>query len=430
MKKIFFFLSLLLFSSWASAQEKTTIRLSPEKIEALFIEQNLELIAEKMNIDIADATISQAKLWNNPELSISDVNLWSTKNQREGEDEVIPPLFGSFAKNTEFSIELSQLIQTANKRGKLISKEKVSKEIAIKEFEETLRGLKIELRKSIYEIIYLQSYLGILTTQEESIHELTTAYKKQVELGNIAKTELLRLQSLLLDIDNEINETRNDLNEQQKNLKILINANPLVDIEIESGKQQTVNPDNILLTNLLQTAIESRTDIKRQQLQTKLHEKSLAYEKAMRVPDITLSANYDRHGGVWKNFVGFGISFELPFLNRNQGNIKIERFSRDQSYYLEQQQQNIAQHEVIESFNNYQQAYRFLDKINNNSLLSELDNMLDIYTKNLLKKNISMLEYIDFMDAYKSNKQTVLTARKKTNLLFEELQFVTGNDIK
>ncbi len=46
-----------------------------------------------------------------------------------------------------------------------------------------------------------------------------------------------------------------------------------------------------------------------------------------------------------------------------------------------------------------------------------------------MNRNISMLEYIDFMDAYKTNKQTMLNAGKKVNMQFEELQYTVGTDI-
>lgn len=431
MKKCFLLFLSFLFLFNLLAQEQQVLRLSSEQIETLFLKQNLQLVAEQLNISIADANIAQAKLWDNPEFSISSVNLWTTDSQREGEKEVIPPVLGSsFARNTQFSIELSQLIQTANKRGKLVRKEKVSKEIALQEFEEVLRGMKIELRKSINELYYLQSYKKTLSNQETYIDELITAYRRQEAKGNIAKSELLRLQSASLELENEQNEVQTDLNEQQKNLKSLLNVPPHILIEVEAESNSSTNPATLSLANLLDIATASRPDIKRQKLETELHAKSLAYEKAMRIPDLTISANYDRRGGVWNDFIGFGVSFDLPFLNRNQGNIKVARFSQDQSQYLEQQQQNIAQHEVAEAFYNYTQAYKFNQKISENTLLAELDGMLEIYTKNLLNKNISMLEYIDFMDSYKTNKQTILSSHKNLNILFEELQYTIGSELK
>lgn len=430
MMKKYLFLLCCVLPLGIYAQMPQHLQLSAQEIEAIFLEQNLELIAEKMNIGIADAEIIQAKLWDNPELSISSVNLWSTKNQRDGEDVMIPPLFGSFAKNTQFSIELSQLIQTANKRSKLVNREKVSKEIAIQEFEEVLRGLKVELRKTISETSYSQAYLSVLNTELESLEKLIGAYDKQVKLGNISKNELLRLQSSALELESEINETQEELNEHLKTLKTLLNAEPGITIEIKNEDNQYISPDRLSLAELIEIARDNRPDIKRQNLQIKYHEKSLSYEKAQRIPDITVSAEYDRYGGVWKDFVGFGVSFDLPFLNRNQGSIKAARISRDQSQYLAQQQQNIAQHEIAEAYTNYTQAYGFYTKIKNNELITELDNMLAAYTKNLLNRNISMLEYIDFMEAYRTNKETILSSKKKLALSYEELQYTTGTEIK
>ena len=423
---IFLFFSLLKIF----AQERQPITLNIKQAETLFLENNLELLATKFNVDIADAAILQAKLWDNPSLSIGDVNLWSTSLQREGEDQVIPPLFGSFGKNTEFSVELSQLIQTANKRGKLIRREKISKDMASQEFEETLRGLKTELRKTMQDILYSQSYVTVLSNQQKYINQLVESFRKQVQSGNVAKSELLRLQSSLLELENEINEVHTTLNDQEKTLKIFLNLDTFIKVEIVDNQISSRDPETIVLLTLFDIADEARPDLKLRKLQTSFHQKSLDYERSLRVPDISLSANYDRHGGVWKNFVGFGVSIDLPFFNRNQGNIKAAKATLAQNELLVRQQQNLVRQEITNSYNNYIYAYRFYEKIKENSLLSELDSMLDVYMKNLLNKNISMLEYIDFMDTYRANKGTILNARKQLNMQFEELQYTVGTDIK
>lgn len=430
MKKYFILLTYTFLSLVGYTQQQNVITLTPEEAEAIFLKQNLLLIAEQLNVDIADAAISQAKLWENPELSISSVNLWSTRSQRDGEDELIPPLFGSFAKNTQFTAELSQLIQTANKRGKLIKREKLSKEMAVQEFEDILRGLKTELRKTINEVAYLQSYYNALDIQQESLSRLISTYKNQVSKGNIAKSELIRLQTSALELDSEINEIQTELNSQQKNLKILLGVNHTSTVEIVNADKMPITPQNIQLADLQEKSALLRPDLVKQEIETRYHEKSLAYEKSLRAPDFTIGASYDRFGGVWKDFVGFGVSFNIPILNRNQGNIKAAKASIRQSQYLMQYQQSVVQNEVVEAYNSYSQIYKLYEKINNENLLAELDNMLDVYTKNLMSRNISLLEYTDFMDAYRLGKQTILMSRKKVYDSFEELQYVVGTEIK
>ncbi len=430
MKRYLFFLLVFINQILLFSQNENYIFLTPLQVEELFLKNNLLLIAEKMNIDIADAAIAQAKIWENPNLTISDVNLWSSRSQREGEDEVIPPLWGSFGKNTEFSVELSQLIQTANKRGKLIRLEKVSKEIAIEQFNETLRGLKAELRKTVNDIQYLQSYSTLLTVQHESFSKLIEAYRKQVAEGNLPKSELLRLQASFLEIESELNENRTELNEQQNILKVLINIEGDADIFISEIERTVLDPETLFLGELIVIAENIRPDLKAAKLQTQYYEKSLAYERSLKVPDVTVSANYDRYGGVWKNFIGFGISVDLPVFNRNQGDIKAAKIGREQANYLAELQQKSIRQEVITAYKNYKIAYDSYLKINDDDLLSDLDAMLEVYSKNLLNRNVSMIEYTDFMDSYRSTKETVLSAEKNVNDYLNELQYIIGTELK
>jgi len=414
----------------ALAEEPQKLTLTSEQIEALFLKQNLQLIAEQMNVALADAEIMQAKLWDNPTFSIGEFSAWSTRGQREGEREVVPPVSGSFGRNTQVSMELSQLIQISGKRRKLVQREKVSKEIATQEFEELLRDLRVELRKSIHEIIYIQSYQKTLEKQIEIFSQLVEKYQNQVLQRNVAKHELLRLQASLFEIENESQENQIAFNEQLKTLKVLIGLEPSTSIEITDSQRTLPSPQNMSLNHLIETALDNRPDIKLSKLQTQYFEKSLAYEKAHRIPDLTLSLVYDRYGSTWKDFWGVGLSIDLPIFDRNQGNIKIAHISQQRSQYMARQQQNQARHETVEFFNNYSQAYEFYNKIDNSHLSAEFDNMLEVYARNFLNRNISMLEYIDFMDAYKSNKQILLAAKKNLNIQFEELQHKIGLDIQ
>lgn len=410
MKRYLIYLILLLCPLCIRSQQEQYLKFSCEEIETLFLANNLELIAERYDISIADAEIIQAKHWENPSLSLGDMNFWRSEKQ--------------------FSIELSQLIQTANKRRKLVKRETVAKEIAVQEFEEILRGLKTELRRSVYELCYIQSFVNLLFDQSQSLTHLIESYKKQVLQGNMAKSELLRLQSSLLELESELNDARLDLTEQEKILKVLLNITPSTRIEIVPNLTEEVAPNSILLPNLLQIADESRTDMKQYRLRTQYYERALDYEKSLRAPDITIGASYDHYGGVWKNFVGIGVSVDLPVFNRNQGGIKAAKLGIEQSRYREQQQQNIVRHEVAAAYDNYAYAYDFYKKIHDESLQTELDEALKVYAKNLLNKNISMFEYIDFMESYRASKQTILAAKRNVDVRFEELQYTVGTEIK
>ncbi|MCL2290105.1 MAG: TolC family protein [Bacteroidetes bacterium] len=402
-----------------------TLKITIEQAEKQFLEKNLQLLAERYNIAIADAAIVQARVLNNPTIGVGDINFWHPNAAEEVE--AIPATWGN---GIIFSIELEQVIRTAGKRKKLINLEKVAKEIAIQEFETFLLSLKTELRTILHEVIYLQSYLNIIQTNQKSVETLVESYKTNLSRGNVAKGELIRLQSSLIELEAEANEIQTELNDQYKELKVLLNIPPQTQISIVPTTATTKNPNDISLIDLFEMAKKFRPEFLLSDLDIQYQERLLKYEKAQRSPDIALSVNYDRYGGVWKNFFGIGISLDIPMFDRNQGNIKIAKLSIDQANYNAEHQKNEIQHEIATFYNNYKINYHFYKKHTENDFSENLDDMFEVYTRNFLNRNISMLEYLDFMEAYRTTKQVILTAKKNLDTSFAELQFSVNNEIK
>jgi cobalt-zinc-cadmium efflux system outer membrane protein len=404
------------------AQE--SVKITIEQAEKLFMEKNLQLLAERCNIGIADAAIVQAKLLNNPSIGVGDINFWHPNAADE-----IELSKNTFGNRIVFSAELEQIIRTAGKRRKLVNLEKVSKEIAVQEFEMFLLSLKTELRTLLHETIYLQSYLDVINIQHNAIDNLVQVYKNQTSVGNIAKSELIRLQSSLIELETEDNELLTELHGLYKELKILLNIPPETEIVILNSTSVAKNPDEISLIQLLERVKNSHPEFLLSDLNIQYNEKLLTYEKSQRSPDVALSVNYDRYGGVWKNFVGLGIRFDIPVFNRNQGNIKMAKLNIEQSNYNAEYQKNVILNDIVENYEHYTLKYNYYKKLMDNDFSDELEEMFEIYSRNLLNKNINMLEYIDFMYAYKTTKQAILIAKKNLDINFVELQFSVNEQI-
>jgi cobalt-zinc-cadmium efflux system outer membrane protein len=404
------------------AQE--TVKITIEQAENRFLEKNLQLLAEHCNINMADAAIVQAKLFNNPTVAVGDINFWHPNAIEE-----LGLSRGSFGNKIVYSVELEQMIRTAGKRRKLINMETLSKEIVNQEFEVFLLGLKTELRTNLHEIIYLQSYLDVIQIMQESVDDLVQVYKNQAIAGNIAKSELIRLQASLVELETEANELLSELHQQYKNLKILLNVAPEMEISILPSAIPVKNPKEILLDDLFEMAKLARPEFLLSDLNIRYNEQLFVFEKSQRTPDIGLSVNYDRYGGVWKDFVGFGVKVDLPVFNRNQGNIKIAKLKIEQSNYNAAYQMNAILNEIAENYEHYTLMYNYFNKITENDFSGDLESMFESYSRNLLNKNINMLEYIDFMYAYKTTKQAILIAKKNMDINFTELQFSVNSII-
>lgn len=423
MKQIILLCVCINFGLQVQAQE--TLKLSRQEAETMFLQNNLLLISEKLNIESQQAEVIQAKMWHNPEFSISEINLWKNSTV-----EPSPPFFGNVGRNQQIAFELNQLVQTAGKRKKLIALEQVDVSKAEQYFEDLLRGLKLELRNQLTELQYVQQSVKVHQKLIENISILTNAYQNQLNKGNISKAEYIRLKAQELEINKEILELTRQSNEIQKELKLLLRVNPAVTIEItDDGFVKDPKPyQTIFIDQTIESAKQNRPDYKLALLDEDYSNKLLSYEKAQRVPDLKFGVNYDRNGSTMLNFVGIGVAMDLPFFNRNKGGIKKAQISIENAKVQKEQTILTIENEISLSYKSLQQAIDFLNKIEV-GYEADLDLLLENYTKNFTSRNVSMLEYFDFMDAYLNNKKIILEARKEVNQKAEELNYSLGKDL-
>lgn len=418
---------LLFFSYLASAQ--ATLKLSRAESEGLFLKENLSLLAEKLQISQAETKVIQAKLWPNPTFTIDQVNFWATDAQTGGQ-EVIPSLGNILGKNRQAGLELEQLVQTARKRKKLIAVEQVAVEKSKQYFEDLLRSLKIEFRNKLTELQYLQLSKNIYQNQFNSIQKLAKAYKNQVDQGNFPKGEYIRIKALELEISKELTDVIASTNESQKELKILMRLNPTFNLEILDNNywNQIATPNQFLAENLIEKAKENRPDYKLAQLEKSYSDKLLIYEKSQKTPDVNFSVAYDRGGNAMWDFIGFGLSFDLPVFNRNQGNIASAKIGQEIAETQFQQKDLALENEIVLANQNLNQAILFHNDIERD-YEKDLDTLWTNYTKNFMDRKISLLEYLDFTDAYLVNKRIIIEAKKEVHDKSEELNYTVGIDL-
>lgn len=426
---IFFFL-ICFSSTFAESQQSDTLKLSRAQYEELFLKQNLLLMAERFSISQADALLLQAKLWPNPSLSIDEVNLWSTRKQLANLDAPLPPVFGNFAKNTQFSVQIEQLIQTAGKRKKLMAMEQVSVELAKQQFEDLLRNLKFEFRNILTHLQYLQLYRGVFIKQQQSVQDLLKSYQKQVESDNVSQGEFIRLKGLQLELSKEINELEKERNEAERELKILLNLSGPTTLFVteEDFSPELSKLKEIHLERLYDLALNYRPDIKMADLENSHYAKLFAYEKAQRVPNLNVMSSYDRGSGIWPSFIGFGVAIDIPLFDRNQGNIKYAKLGMDQTKILLDEKQTRVKAEVSQGYKDLLAAIALYESIEP-EYEQDLDRLLGSYTRNFGSRNVSLLEYLDFQNAYLENKKIILESQRDIHLHLEELHYNTGTEL-
>jgi cobalt-zinc-cadmium efflux system outer membrane protein len=394
---------------FAQAPVSDTLKLTVKQAEDQFIKNNLSLIIQRYNIDNASAQIITAKLFQNPDFSFAN-GIHATG---------VPNAF------SEQSFSVSQLFFTAGKRNKNIQLAKIGVEQAKYQFFDLLRTLKFTLRNDFYTIYFQQQSAKVYNEEIGSLSKTLSVFKEQYTKGNIAQKEVLRIQSQLYSLQTEYNSLLAGIDTTQSELKLLIKASPNTYVEPQVSMDNKQLVAQVPYQQLLDSAYANRYDLKYTKATVDYNNLNLRLQKATAVPDVSLSFNYDKLGSYGNNFMSAGLAFSLPFFNRNQGGIKQARIAIDQSNVQLQSQQNQVESDVA---TNYKGAVR-LEKLYNSfdpQFKDDFTHLIQEVFKNYEKRNISMLEFLDFYDSYKTNTIQLNNLQLNRVISLEQLNYATG----
>lgn len=395
-----------------------TMRLTLPDAEKQFTEKNLQLLAEHYNIDIAKAAVIQAKLFDNPTLSVIG-NVYDPQRNK---------VFNVSNKNGQYDITLQQIIRLAGKRNKEIRLAQINASLSESSFFDLLRTLRYELRSNFYESYYLQRSLNTYSTQISAVEKLSAAYEELQAKAVVTMKDAMRIKALLYSLKAEKTSLQNQLNDLQASLRLLLQDNKTWFVPVVSSEISTAIISVTDAQALIDTAYMNRPDLQSAQRNALYHQQNYTLQKALAKPDLTLGAEFDKRGSFVDNATFLSIAIDLPFFKRNQGNIRAAKFGIEQSKAIVQQQQQTVENQV-------QQAY--LKVLNTDKMLSSIDpsfetafeKLLQGVTENFQKKNISLIEFTDFYESYKDNMLQLNQLRDDKMQAIEALHFAVGKTI-
>ena len=150
----------------------------------------------------------------------------------------------------------------------------------------------------------------------------------------------------------------------------------------------------------------------------------------MAIPDLNVSLRYDRYGGVWKNYFGIGVGMPIPVLNRNKSGVKVAKLQMEQNEIKTENIINSLKNEMHEAINNYTLTYDLFERSVNNESLHQMDTMLERYNKSLLSKEISMIEYIDYIESARETKDIIKKTEYELRVQLNRIEYLTGGELK
>lgn len=417
MNRAFLFLLFLLLAGKMCAQQVAGT-LTLKEAEQRFLERNLSLIAEQYNIDMAQAQVLQAKLFENPVISLEQ-NVYNRLNGK----------YFDFGKEGEAVVEIEQVIHLAGQRNKQVRLEKINKEIAEYQFEEVMRTLRQELNEKFVEVYFLSKSIAIYEKEVNSLQVLLGGMKIQQEKGNISLMEISRLESMLFSLRKEKNERENDLLTTRGELNLLLNLpeDTQVQLSLDEEVLQQLDLSQLSFADL-KAIINERPDQKIARSTVNASRANLKLQKSMAFPEFSVKGNYDRVGNFINDYFAIGVSLSVPIFNRNQGNIKVARFSIQQAGVQQEYAANRADMELFTAYTSLEKATQ-LYQSTNMDLERNFEKLITGVNENFTRKNISLLEFIDYYDSYKETCIQLYEIKKNVFLAMENLNTVVGQNV-
>ncbi|MDR3706424.1 MAG: TolC family protein [Paludibacteraceae bacterium] len=424
-KKLFIPVAFLLLSSATYCQEifKDTLKISSTQAENTFIKQNLLLLSEKFNVDAAKAQTLQAKLFNNPTIQINQGAINPEYKTNGGKH------YFDMTSTGETSVQIQKLFLLAGKRNKQIKMAELSANKEEQNYFNLIRTLKYSLRGGFYNIYYLEQIIKVYDKEIASLNKVVNVFQSQYEKGYVSKKELLRIESTLFTLESEKLGFSTQLVGSLTDFNVLMHTSSVYYVpQPDTVALAQVSISKLNLQSLVDTAIQGRYDLKMAKYDLSANQANLSYQRALSIPDVTLSAGWDKNGGYVHDYSFIGLQFDLPVFNRNQGNIKSAKLNVESSRYKVQSAEEQVRADVMQA---YAGAYE-TDKVYrrfDTKFMSDLEGLNGEMMKNYLKKNISLIEFLDYYDAYKQN------AVQLNNLLynransFETINYSVGKDV-
>ena len=148
---------------------------------SIFLQQNLQLVAARYDIDTADAEKLTARLRPNPQLTV-------------GLSGLPVNLSGPIIKEQTYSYGISQTLELGGKRGKRIDAANANSEVARGQFEMVVWQMTNDLKRKFYAVVLNHTLLNLAQENQTTFAETVKHTSELVNAGEISGLDLERLE--------------------------------------------------------------------------------------------------------------------------------------------------------------------------------------------------------------------------------------------
>lgn len=380
-KTIFYFSFTVVLCHPINAQTEFTL----ERVLKTAKANNPTLKSDQLEIAIAESDIISARIRPNLVLSNETIQMTNSAEFASGTTWGNP-------QNREVLWQLSKEFQIMGQRINKIDVANKSYIRSQKEYEAAENAILFEVAEKWNEVWTAQKQLELIQSAKNNVDSLAITnqfrYKNQV----ITQTDVYRTELLAKQYALQYATERQELLNRKKELQFLMGiATPVeIDTTEEFGMQNLAS-----LEDLTQQSVASRSDIQMAKSDIELSESNIQLQRSFAYPTPEIGLIYNSQNKI--PHFGFAAAIDLPFFDRNQGEIKKSQIQKEQAEQQLQTLQKRLQTEITTAYDSYQTHLSTITAYE--SVLEQSQTILDNVKYAYLKGGTSI---IDFLEAQRS----------------------------
>lgn len=405
-----------------SIAQSTALTLTEQQVIALFYQRNLDLIAAHFNIDVSRAQEVIAAAIPNPVFSFN-ISALSPEIFRDSKSNSALPAL---------SPQLSQLIETAGKRRLRVESSELATEAVTFDVQDTLRTLTNAVRRDYYNLLLAQKNQQVMHDNVKRYQAILKVNRIRLKTGDIAETDYTRIEVESLKAQADLDQAQAALKQARAALLLLLGW-PENKLDIMAAEAwSTAAPDLSIAKQewLVKQALEKRPDLQAARIRIAQAQKMLTLANRLAIPDVTVSAYYQRDpGNYFTDSAGVGISVPLPLFYRQEGEISRARVGVSSAELALTQTEQTIRSDIMKATAAWQSADAIAKRFE-----ALVINRIDVLRKEqeFAYENgaIGLLELIDAERSYQAMMLDYYTALANRSNAWADLLMAYGEEIK
>lgn len=353
----------------------------------IFLQQNLQLVAARYDIAMADAEKLTARLRPNPEFDASF-------------DDLPLNFSGKFFQEQEIAYGISQTLELGGKRRKRIDAANANAELARAEFQTTLWQLTNDLKKKFYTTVLAESLLKVSRENQNTFADIIKRSTELEQLGEISGLDLRRLEVEKLKFDTDVANAQRDYEIAVRDLRVALGGDyKAMDITVDGSLDY--QPYQFSLVDLRDKSLVARPDLRAAQISELAADSAIRLEDSKAIPDLNVGVGLKRV--VVDNVYSFGIGITLPVFDRNQG----ERVKALTQKKKAQNDQKILTNQVLSDVEKALAAFEIQKQrveLYRTGVLTKID---EIQTLTEFSLKVGEGSTLDLLDAIRTRRETL-----------------------